>query len=67
MSEERYRGLVEGLYDWIWEVDTDNVYTYSSPRSYDVLGYRPEELLGKSPTEFMTPEESERVRKILQG
>ena len=57
-SEERYRGLVESVYDWIWEVDADNVYTYSSPRSYDVLGYRPEELIGKRPTEFMTPEES---------
>ncbi len=66
-SEKRYRGLVESVYDWIWEVDADNVYTYSSPRSYDVLGYRPEELLGKRPTEFMTPEESERVRTILRG
>jgi PAS domain S-box-containing protein len=47
-------------------VDADNVYTYSSPRSCDVLGYRPEELLGRRPTEFMTPEESQRVRKILR-
>jgi PAS domain S-box-containing protein len=66
-SEERYRGLVESVYDWIWEVDADNVYTYSSPRSYDVLGYGPEELLGRRPTEFMTPEESQRVRKILKA
>jgi PAS domain S-box-containing protein len=65
-SEERYRDLVESVYDWIWEVDADNVYTYSSPRSYAVLGYRPEELLGRRPTEFMAPEESQRVREILR-
>ncbi len=64
-SEEKYRGLVESSYDWIWEVDANYVYTYSSPRSCDVLGYRPEELIGKRPTDFMIPEESELARKSL--
>ncbi|HEY3272355.1 MAG TPA: PAS domain-containing sensor histidine kinase [Methanocella sp.] len=65
-SEERFRDLVESMYDWIWEVDADNVYTYSSPRSLAVLGYRPEELLGRRPTELMTPEESQRVSEIIR-
>ena len=30
-----------------WEVDAEGVYTYVSPVSYEVLGSRPEELVGK--------------------
>ncbi len=30
-----------------WEADANGLYTYVSPVSYDVLGYRPEEIIGK--------------------
>ncbi len=33
--------------DWVWEVDTDGLYTYASPASERLLGYRPEELVGR--------------------
>ncbi|MDD5010182.1 MAG: PAS domain S-box protein [Syntrophorhabdaceae bacterium] len=56
-TEERYRALIESISEWVWEVDTDFVHTYVSPRVFDVLGYKPEELIGKRPTEVMPPEE----------
>ena len=68
-SEENFRALVETSYDWIWAVDENGVYTYASPRVEDILGYSPEEVVGKTPFDFMPPKESERVigefRKIV--
>ena len=64
-SESKYRDLVENIYDMIWEVNDKLIYTYVSPQSLDVLGYNPEELLGKSPLDFMRPEERARVREIF--
>ena len=64
-SEQRFQGLVETLYDWIWEVDSQGRYTFVSSRIKDVLGYDPEELIGKSPFEFMPTEEAQRVSEIF--
>ncbi|MEA5551406.1 PAS domain S-box protein [Anabaena cylindrica UHCC 0172] len=64
-SEERFRNLVEATSDWVWEVDENCVYTYVSPKIRDILGYEPQEVLGKSPFELMPPAEAERVMKIF--
>lgn len=60
-SEKRFRDLVETTTDWIWETDADFRYTYVSPRIKDLLGYRPEELIGKTPFDMM-PDEVARQR-----
>jgi PAS domain S-box-containing protein len=65
-SRKKYRGLVEKINDWVWEVDADCVYTYSSPRVLELLGYTPEEIVGKTPFDFMPPAEAERVRNTFQ-
>ncbi len=64
-SEERYRDLVETIGEWIWEVDARGYYTYASPRVRDMLGFEPEEVLGKTPFEFMPPDETRRVEEIF--
>jgi PAS domain S-box-containing protein len=60
-KEEQYLALIESVKEWIWEINTNNVITFVSPRIYDILGYRPEELLGKTPFDTMPPEERDRV------
>lgn len=64
-DQERFRGLVETTSDWVWEVNEDAVYTYASPKVYDLLGYQPSEILGKTPFDFMPPAEAERVRELF--
>ncbi|MGB8226448.1 MAG: PAS domain S-box protein [Sedimentisphaerales bacterium] len=46
-SETRFRQIVSNASEWIWEVDTNGLYTYSSPVVKDLLGYKPEEIVGK--------------------
>lgn len=61
----RFKNLVESSSDWVWEVDTRGTYTYVSPKIKDVLGYTPEEVLGKTPFELMPQDEAERVKVIF--
>ena len=65
-SEERYRSLVETTADWIWEVDIEGRYTYASPQVKQLLGYTPEEVIGRSPFDLMGPEEAKRVGGIFR-
>ncbi|MBP1752941.1 MAG: domain S-box [Geobacteraceae bacterium] len=61
-SETRFRALVETTSDWIWEVDKDEIYTYSSPKVHDYLGYTPTEVSGKTLYDFMVPEGIPNIR-----
>jgi len=64
-SEERFRNLVEHNNDIVWEVNQEGAYTYISPNVRDILGYSPEQLIGKTPFEFMPEKEAERVGQIF--
>ena len=64
-SQERFKSLTENTSDWIWEVDKDGVYIYSSPVVKNLLGYEPDEVIGKTPFDFMARGESKRVRQIF--
>ena len=46
-SEERFRQVVETVSDFIWEVDVDGLYTFTSPSVEKILGYTANELVGK--------------------
>ncbi len=60
-SRQQFQGLVETLYDWVWEVDSQGRYTYVSPQITKILGYEPREILGKTPFDLMPPEEATQV------
>ena len=64
-DEARFRAIVEGLNDWIWEVDAEGKYTYSNPQITAILGYQIDEVIGKTPFDFMPPDEIERVGPIF--
>ena len=65
-SEEKYRNLVESTNDVIWEVDEELIYTYCSPQVESILGYTPEEVVGRSLFDFMTPGDAARVGILIQ-
>jgi PAS domain S-box-containing protein len=65
-SEARFRSLVETTTDWIWEIDENSAYTYASPKVRELLGYEPEEILGKTPFDLMLPEEGKRLAEQFE-
>ncbi|MBN2058013.1 MAG: PAS domain S-box protein [Candidatus Saganbacteria bacterium] len=46
-SEARFRQTAELAEEWIWEVDAAGRYNYSNQVVEKILGYKPEELVGK--------------------
>ena len=52
-QQEEFRGrLLESFPDLILVVDLEERYTFASLRAQDILGYRPEEMLGKKISEI---------------
>jgi PAS domain S-box-containing protein len=64
-NRERYQNLVEKIHDLVWEINADTCFTYLSPRFHDLLGYFPEELLGKTVFDLMPDPEAKRVRAAI--
>lgn len=58
---DHFRALVEVTSDWLWELDAQGRYTYSNPKVKELLGYEPHEVIGKTPFDFMHPDEARRV------
>ncbi len=47
MSEQRFKQVAETAEEWIWEIDAAGLYTYSSVGVESILGYTPEEIVGR--------------------
>ena len=62
-SEARFRDIADNAMEWIWQVDTTGKYTYSSPVVKKILGYEPEEVLGKYFFDFFHPDEKKKLMK----
>jgi PAS domain S-box-containing protein len=65
-SEQRFRDLVFTTADWVWEVDAEGRFVYVSDSVRHLLGYAPEEILGRTPFDLMPPPEAERVRALFR-
>lgn len=52
--------------DWIWEVNNEGIYEFASSRVADILGYTPEEMVGKSVFDLMDENEAEKIKKEFQ-
>lgn len=65
-SEARFRSLAESTSDWIWEVDSSGRYTYTSPNVTQLLGYKPDEVIGKLPSDFMPPDEAKWLNSFIR-
>nr|ADB12514.1 putative two-component sensor [uncultured bacterium 9F08] len=61
-SIRRFRNLVEGLDEVVWETDEQERYTYLSPQLEAILGYAPAEWLGGELFALMPAAESTRLR-----
>ena len=60
-NANRFNDIAENALEWIWEVDKDGRYTYSSPVVKAILGYGPEEVLGKHFSDFFHPKDKDKI------
>lgn len=63
--EDKFKALVENTNDVLWEANIELKCTYVTPNVYEHMGYTQEEMIGKTPYDFMTKEEAARVFEIV--
>jgi PAS domain S-box-containing protein len=64
-SEERFRALVEKSADAIVLINADAKLLYASPSTEQVLGFAPDEHLGKRVVDSLHPDDQPRVLQLL--
>lgn len=65
-NSARLADLLHHNTDWVWEVDAQSRYVWVSEVVKNQLGYTPEEVLGRTPFDFMAPGETERLKKSFE-
>jgi PAS domain S-box-containing protein len=65
-SDEYFRALIENSSDVITILSADGSVRYESPSLSRVLGYPPEELLGRNAFDFIHPDDLELARQTMQ-
>jgi PAS domain S-box-containing protein len=64
-SEEKFRALVETSPNMIWETDLQGKFRYVSPMIGTLMGYSPEEIIGKSIADVVTDQARPRVMQEM--
>ncbi len=63
-SKDLYRILAENSTDMISKHTLEGVYTYVSPACRSLLGYEPEDLVGRSAYAFLHPDDRQRIKDV---
>ena len=66
-SEARYRLLADHSTDMVFRLDANLVRRYVSPACREIIGYEPEELIGRVPVNLSHPDDAERVADTLRS
>lgn len=66
-SELRYRGIIETAEEGIATHGPDGTITYVNKRMADMLGYSPEEIIGRSSLDFADKEERQAVTRSRES
>lgn len=65
-AQRRFEDIVFSSADWIWEMNQKGKYTFASGAIKEILGYKSEELIGKSPLDLMPKKEAKRISQIIK-
>jgi PAS domain S-box-containing protein len=66
-SEARFRQLIEVMGEGMWVLDADGLTTFVNRRMAEMLGYAPEEMVGRSLFEFMKEGDVDPARRNLSA
>ena len=67
-SQRQYRELFESVVDIVYRTDIEGKFLQLSPSVFNVLGFKPEELLGRKITDFyVNPEERDRLLELVRA
>lgn len=65
-NEKKLRLITDNMIDAITQVDSRGVVLYTSPSIWHLLGYNPDNLIGKKFSDYIHPDDAERAAKNFQ-
>ncbi|MDZ7742944.1 MAG: response regulator [Bacteroidota bacterium] len=65
-DEKLFRDILLISNDWIWEIDPEGRYTFTSGQIKEILGYSPQEIIGKKVFEIFDPASGKETEKELK-
>jgi diguanylate cyclase (GGDEF)-like protein/PAS domain S-box-containing protein len=65
VAEERLRDVIDTSRDWIWELDRNGVFVFSSDSVSGVLGIEPAQILGTHFSEWVQDYDRQRVQDAM--
>ena len=70
-SEKRYRQLVENIAEHVWEMNKNGIFTQINSKAINAYGVPAEQMIGKTPFDFMPDKEAKRMvamwKKIIDA
>ncbi|MHA2936740.1 EAL domain-containing protein [Vibrio sp. RC27] len=63
-AEKRFSDIAHSTSNWLWETNVENRFTYCSESVTDIVGYRPEQMIGRVFSDFDIEGDSEFLHKI---
>ncbi len=63
-SEHEYRTIIENIEEGYFEIDRKGNFTYFNPACSDILGYKPQEMIGMNYREYMTEREAKKIFEV---
>jgi len=67
VGEDLYRALVDQAFECIMTVRPDYTVGFASPASESLIGYRPDELVGRPAIDFVHPDDQDRAALGMHG
>lgn len=64
-SEKKFRTIIETTPDVIWDMTLDGVITYTSPRCVEMLGFQPDELIGRRVADLHPPDKAGEMKDLF--
>jgi PAS domain S-box-containing protein len=62
LSNKRFHDIANAVGEYFWEVDREGKYIYVSDKIEKILGYKIEQVVGRTPFDFMPEDEAEKIR-----
>jgi PAS domain S-box-containing protein len=70
-SHDRLQALIENASDGITVVDAEGRILYEGPSALRILGYKPEEMIGRNAGDFISPQDipslNDKIRRALEN
>ncbi len=65
-TEQRFQRIVEAAQEGLWTIDAESRTTYVNRHAAEMLGYTPEEMLGRHIFEFVDKEDREQALGVVE-